>query len=226
MIEYGVDSGCKGSAMSCRIATRALIAIGMLFAAPSILASEHVDGTVLEELRQGGLVIFLRNGQAALGGRADVLAQLPAELRECEDPHNVLTDEARVTMREIGRDISRQGIPVGEVLSSPACRVVQSAWYAFGMATMKPQLVDLWSIALEGNREASEIMLRRQLSTSPEDDTNRVIASHVSNLRTVTNIELTHGEAAIFVPQDDESFSLLRRVTPDQWESLDEVAAE
>lgn len=188
------------------------------------VATSGADGegtTVGEQLRDGRLVIFLRHGRAVMGAAAEPLAELPERLREeCAERQLVLTEEAVADMKKIHRQIEMLQIPIGEVLTSPACRAVESAWHAFGKATIRPPLADLWDVELESDREASEAELREVLTSAPEGEGNLVIVSHVSNIRVLTDLDLNHGEAAIFAPGGENGFRLLRRVMPGQWSQI------
>lgn len=181
-------------------------------------AAEDEDRALVEALRDGRLVIFLRHGRAVMGATEDPLAQLPQQLREeCQERQRVLTEEATADMKEIASQIEAHDIPIGQVLTSPACRAVESAWHAFGKATIRPPLADLWDVGLDSDRDASEAELREVLSSAPQGEGNLVIVSHVSNIRALTDLDLNHGEAAIFEPGGENGFNLLRRVLPDQW---------
>lgn len=207
--------------MISRIRTTLLAIAAALLLPAAVAAADSASQSLVERLRNGELVIFLRNGRAVLGATDEPLAGLPQRLREeCVERQRVLTDEATADMRQIASQIEAFGIPIGEVLASPACRAVESAWYTFGKATIKPELAGLWDVELEGDRDAAEAELRRLLTSPPDGDGNLVIVSHVSNIRVLTDLDLNHGEAAIFEPGGGEGFNLVRRVMPDEWSRI------
>jgi len=55
------------------------------------------------------------------------------KLEDCSTQRN-LSDDGRAQARRMGKALKKRGVPIGEVLSSPWCRCVETAELAFGRA--------------------------------------------------------------------------------------------
>src|SRR5436853_5281687 len=92
-------------------------------------AAAQVDPAIVQQLRQGGYVLYMRHASTDF-------SQNDARMSSYEDCANQrnLTDKGRAEAREIGAQVKRLRIPIGEVLASPFCRTMQTARLAFGKA--------------------------------------------------------------------------------------------
>jgi hypothetical protein len=84
---------------------------------------------LMEALRQGGYTIFIRH-TATEKSTPD---QNLFDIDDCSTQRN-LSDEGKRQAERIGRSFEKLGIPVGEVLSSPYCRCMETGKLAFGKA--------------------------------------------------------------------------------------------
>jgi phosphohistidine phosphatase SixA len=175
------------------------------------------DGTMLEgkalvqALQQGGYVIFFRHANTDT-------SQTDADsgsYENCKKQRN-LNDKGRATARAIGQAFDTLKIPIAEVLVSPYCRTRDTAGLAFGHYTVNTDLV----APLKGQEQDAATKLQSLLSTAPDAGTNIVLVSHASNLTNATKLNINEGEAAIFQPNPNGSYSLVARVLPEQWVSL------
>jgi phosphohistidine phosphatase SixA len=164
-------------------------------------------------LRRGGYVIFVRHGAADEGARPGAVAALPSDLRDCHGATRPLTDSGLAQARTIGEALRTLGIPVGSIITSPACRAIETAWYALAR---RPRLED--DLFRAGGGGAT---LRRLLGTRPGPGTNTVIVGHVSNILAATNVSIEQGEALVVEPAIDGTFRIVARVEPDGWMTLD-----
>jgi len=86
-------------------------------------------------------------------------------------------------MRAVGEAYRALAAPVGRVMSSPACRCIETAWYAFGRAEVTPDLMGLWGATVtEAENAERAAALRRMLAARPAPGLNTVIAAHISNI--------------------------------------------
>jgi hypothetical protein len=174
--------------------------------------------TLREALRQGGHIIYLRHASAVTGQRPSAVSALPGQFRDCRAPERPLTEAGVAQMRAVREAYRGLGIPVGRVLSSPACRCIETAWYAFGRVEVTPDLMGLWGATVtEAEKAERAAALRRMLSTPPAPGTNTVIAAHISNILAAASLSLEEGEALIFRPDGPEGFRLVARVQGDRW---------
>jgi virginiamycin B lyase len=181
---------------------------------PERLRGERLVAT----LRRGGFVIYLRHAATdPVPDDAD-----PVVLSDCETQRN-LSAAGRRESRAIGRAIERLEIPIGRVLASPFCRSLDTARLAFATASAERTLENLETADEEGEREARIEALRRLLSTRPKGGANTVLVAHGFNITAAADVTIVEGEAAIFEPRRGDAFSLVARLTPEEWSHLARV---
>lgn len=169
------------------------------------------DVELAEQLRQGGIVIFLRHGVTRPNEES------VARLDGCKDERN-LTDAGRAAMQEVRRAIEEIDFEVSEVLVSPFCRAYETARIAFG----SEQVTDVLASRIDDERNAERLAATRELlSTAPPPGTVRVLVAHYSNLRDALGVTVEEGEAAIFLPTTkSQAPKLLARVRQEEWAAV------
>lgn len=169
---------------------------------------------VIGELRQGGLVIYLRHGTTDQSAVTDE----EADLAKCETQRN-LSVAGRDLASQIGKAVRALGIPIGTVMSSPLCRCKDTATLAFGHYTVNNDLF----FALNANAAETKRLtdsLQRMLSTLPAMKNNTVLVSHSANLREAVGIwPKPEGVAYIFRPLPGGRFQAVAKVMPEDWMS-------
>lgn len=185
------------------------------WAAPAAAAERDLPGLapLLDELRKGGLVIYMRHAateHAEASGAAEDLAR-------CATQRN-LSAAGRAEALRSGRAIKALGIPIGTVLASPFCRTGDTAQLVFGRYAPEPDLrFAMGSDAADTQRLAGA--LRRMLATAPAGGVNTVLVSHSANLFEATGIfPKPEGVAIVFRPLADGRFEPLARILPGDWE--------
>jgi phosphohistidine phosphatase SixA len=168
--------------------------------------------SVLDELRNGGLVIYFRHGPTDQTGASDETA----DLMKCETQRN-LSVEGREQAAQIGKAFQALRIPIGTVTTSPFCRCKDTAKLAFDRFTVSRDLYfAIGSDASETKQYTQS--LRRMLSTAPAKATNAVIVSHTANLREAAGIwPKPEGVAYVFRPLPDGKFEAIAMVLPEDW---------
>jgi phosphohistidine phosphatase SixA len=166
---------------------------------------------VVEDLRYGGYVVFLRHAATDRSER-DVLG---VPLTDCRGQRN-LTEAGREQARSIGRAWRSLEIPVGDVLSSGYCRTRETAELAFGRATIVPALTGIPSEQV-GTYGARVRALRRLLGTKPDPGENAVVVGHIANLEAATQVEIDEGDAAVFEPLGESRYRLVARLPASAW---------
>jgi broad specificity phosphatase PhoE len=169
---------------------------------------------VVEDLREGGYVVFLRHAATDHSQRD----RLGVPLSDCAGQRN-LTDAGREQARSIGRAWRSLEIPVGDVLSSGYCRTRETAELAFERATIVPALTGIppEQVGTYGGRVRA---LRRLLGTSPDEGENTVIVGHIANLEAATQVEIDEGDAAVFEPLGGTRYRLVARLPASAWPQL------
>lgn len=175
-------------------------------------ADEVSDRALLQRLQQGGNVIFLRHA-ATDPSQKDLSND---HLEDCSTQRN-LTPQGRKQSQAIGIAFRELKIPAGLILSSPYCRVKDTAQLAFGHAHLTDELKSFEN--MPPFEQASRIReLRTLLATPPSPtNTNTILVSHKFLFRQAAGIDIEEGEAAIFHPAGGDQFELIGRVTADHW---------
>jgi virginiamycin B lyase len=167
---------------------------------------------LVEELRDGGYVLYFRHAATDFT-QSDTD---PSDLSDCSTQRNLIA-AGREDARAIGRGFRRLGIPVGTVLSSRFCRARQTARLAFGRVRLSTDVTGLPQAATDAERSRRVEALRRLLAAPPRPGVNIVIVAHLFNLQEAAGVSIEEGEAAIFRPLGGTSFRLVSRVLPREW---------
>jgi phosphohistidine phosphatase SixA len=176
--------------------------------APPHAGTTLVDTTLIARLRAGGLHLLCRH---AITDRSRPDARR-IDFGDRTTQRN-LSAPGEAQAREIGEEIRRLRIPIGEVRTSPFFRTRESAELAFGSATI--------DVALEFN--GSDDTLRRLLATPPEPGTNTVHMSHAGRIARVLDMRalggLEEGDCAVIQPQR-EGFDVAGRIRAGEWRTF------
>jgi broad specificity phosphatase PhoE len=170
---------------------------------------------ILQDLRKGGYVIFMRHASTEEVGATDEAA----DLARCETQRQ-LSASGRAQAVAIGKAVKALGIPIGDVQTSPFCRAIDTADLAFGRHTVAKDLVFVMNTdAAEAKRLGGA--LRRMLSAPPRRGTNTVLVSHSANLREGAGIfAKPEGAAYVFRPLRHDAFEMVARILPEDWTAL------
>jgi histidine phosphatase superfamily protein (branch 1) len=137
---------------------------------------------------------------------------------DCANQRN-LTDKGRVEARELGAQVKRLGIPIGEVLASPFCRTMETARLAFGKALAMNEVRGGPARPDDPTRYDA---LKKLLSSSVAKGENRVISSHGNPFQAVAGSPyLAEGEMAVVQPLAEAGFTVVSRIRLEDWKSLD-----
>ncbi len=169
---------------------------------------------VVDRLRDGGYVVFLRHAETDHSQKD----RLGVPLTDCDGQRN-LNDAGRAQARSIGVAWRALELPLGDVLSSGYCRTRETAQLAFGRATIVPALTGI-PAEMIGTYTGRVRALRRLLGTAPPDGENTVIVGHIANLQAATEVQIEEGDAAIFVPLGDSRYRLLAKLPASAWPQL------
>ena len=176
--------------------------------------AQTLEGKALvEALRQGGYVLYLRHAATDFGQNDDAMT----DYANCAQQRN-LTDAGRAQARAIGAAMKALRIPVGPILASPFCRTRESAELIFGTPIV--------SNAVRGGPGTDDIgqryaELRKLLSTPVAKGSNLAISSHGNPFRAVAGTAyLQEGEMAVIEPLGNGQFRVVARIAYDDWASL------
>lgn len=110
-------------------------------------------------------------------------------------------------------------MPVGQVLSAPYCRTMETARLGFARADATETLIEQRP-QNESTAKVAESGLRPLLANVPAVGTNTDLVSHGFNLRSVSGFGPAEGEAVVYQPDGKGAFNLVGRVPVAQWGAL------
>jgi phosphohistidine phosphatase SixA len=123
----------------------------------------------------------------------------PVVLGDCST-QRMLSAAGRSQAQGIGRALAALRIPIGQVLSNPYSRAIDTARLAFGRSETEPALQDLETA--QGDERAARIdVLQRLLSRVPARGRNNVLVAHGVNITAAAQVPLPDGGAAVFRPE-------------------------
>lgn len=163
-------------------------------------------------LRQGGFVLYFRH----LDTRQDEEDLQPVDLHDCRKQRNLSAEGIR-RGKEIASAFRRLQLPVGEVLSSPFCRTVDTARLLAGKATPDADL--FFAIALTSEGKARKgAALRKLLARHPGKGRNALIVGHTANLQEAVGLwPKPEGVAYVFRPGPGGGTRPVARIEPATW---------
>lgn len=186
------------------------IALPMIALPLACEAVEPSGAALVAALKAGGHVIYFRHGHADQGIDKDAV-----KLGPCAEQRGLST-LGRADAVQIGRAFKRLAIPHGDIHASPYCRAIETAFLAFGSATVDHDL-RLWHGELsDEQRDGLPKIVKAKLARALRSGTNTVYVAH--NYKDVLGIDLQQGEAAILRP-DGDSFAVMARVMPGAWDA-------
>lgn len=194
--------------------TRLLLCL-LLLTGCSGLSSPQPEGPLtgdrlVEALREGGLVLYLRHTETTDTGTDDL------ERPEACEGQRSLTAAGREDAREIGRAIETLDVPIGQVVASPICRTKDTAVLAFGDVGTDRAL-----LPVEGEPSEEQLTAgRRLLAAEPPDGTNTALVGHLSNVRSLSGAEPEEGGTVVFRPDGDGEFRIVGELPPQGWQRL------
>lgn len=154
-----------------------LLAVCMLLATVHPASAQTLSGgTLIKALRQGGYVVVIRH------------ASSPREVpnKQTANPDNVngerqLDEAGRAGSAAMGRALRDLKIPVGEVLTSPTYRALETVRLArLANPQTRPELGD-GGQSMQGVTEGQAAWLRDRVTHLPSG-TNTIIVTHMPNI--------------------------------------------
>ena len=201
-------------------------AIGAAIAISVALASEagaqgqalqpQLEGReLLEALQKGGLVLLMRHMSTD-----SFVPEVGAPVNEeCANQRN-LDERGKREAKGVGEEFKRLEIPVGQVLTSPYCRCVETGMLAFGSAE-KTEELSVFDELAGAAKDARGKQIRQMLNIVPPAHQNTVLITHTGTLLYSFGLQTTpEGIAHIFRPAEFGNAIYVGRVTPEGWTYL------
>jgi phosphohistidine phosphatase SixA len=198
-----------------------------LLALSAILAGLAVEGSRAEQLSGNGLVAALRQGGYVLLMRHASSPNARPD-KAAADPENTnlerqLDQEGRDTARAMGEAIKKLGIPVGDVLSSPTYRALETVRLAsLGRAQTFAELGD-GGQSMQRIQESPADWLRKRVAEPPRGGTDTIVITHLPNImaafgRTANGV--ADGEALVILPDGKGAVEFVGRIKIEEWPKL------
>ena len=176
------------------------------------LASDLPRDALMQALKTGGVVLYIRHAQT----EADYADQINATLGDCST-QRVLSEDGWAEAKRIGKALAALDLNVVEVISSEYCRAWQTADLAFDDYHKTP---DLNFERAETYTDAQVAAMRDRVTpllAKPTDGV-RVLVGHDDPFEAATGIyPEPQGVAYLIRPDETGDFEVLGRIAPDEW---------
>lgn len=192
-------------------------AVAVLFAAGcSVVFAQKRDGdALLDALRSGGYVIVMRHASSPRA-EPDAASAAPGNV----DLERQLDEQGRDSAIAMGNAVRHSGVPIGEVLSSPTFRAMQTAELLnLGGAEPVSELGDGGRGMQRDSEGVRSTWLREDVAQPPPPGTNRLMITHTPNLVGAFGDAasgMADGESLIIMPANGEGH-IVGRMTIEQW---------
>lgn len=176
----------------------------------------RLEGQALvDALKGGGHTILMRHTST------EPVAPDPGlfNLRDCSTQRG-LSEKGKEQAQLIGKAFARLGIPVGQVLSSPYCRCLDTGKLAFGRVSESELLSpgDFLSVP-EKSERGNEV--RQVLATAPPPGGNTVLITHTGTLLYSFGLDSRpEGIAHVFKRGPAGNADYVGRLIPEDWPRL------
>ena len=153
---------------------------------------------LINELKQGGKLIFIRHAYAPGGGDPDNF-----EINDCKTQRN-LSDTGREQANKIGYFFSSNNIPIDKVFSSEWCRCKETASIAFNEFETKHFLNSFFSSKFAQNKN-SQIKSFKKFIKSWDGKKNLIFVTHYVFIFEILDYASSSGEIII----SDKDFKVI-----------------
>jgi phosphohistidine phosphatase SixA len=197
--------------------------LSLLLTACAICSADNASPSrqeLLANLRHGGYVILMRHASSPreIPDAAHVNADNKGNERQ-------LDDSGIQSAQTMGKALHHLGITIGQVLSSPTYRALQTVKLAqFGQAATFPELGDGGQSMQTDSSGTRAAWLMSRVAKVPLDGTNTVIVTHFPNIMEAYRQSadgLADGEALILKPDGHGGAPVVSRLKIDEWATLD-----
>lgn len=183
-------------------------------------AEKMADPILLNQVRQGGFVLYMRHG-ATDNSRADAIPKV--DLNDCAT-QRVLNEDGRKQAAAVGQAFQKARIPVGEIVHSPLCRAADTVKLAFP-GFKGPVRADnnlMYTANLTSEEKKPVLLATRHLVSMPVPaGTNRVIVAHAPNMADLIGYFVKpEGTVVVIRPLGSDQFEYLASIPPTLWPRL------
>jgi broad specificity phosphatase PhoE len=145
---------------------------------------------VINELKRGGNIIFIRHAYAPGGGDPKNF-----DINDCKTQRN-LSNSGRDQAKKIGSYFKKNNIPIGKVYSSEWCRCKETASIAFNDFETKSFLNSFFSSQFAKNKDRQMKKLKKFINNWNKNK-NLVFVTHYVVISEIVNYAPSSGEIVI-----------------------------
>jgi len=194
-----------------------LSVLGLVFAAPTASAQVVPTEQLVALLRQGGLVLIVRHASSPQETPSKAAANADNVTLERQ-----LDEAGRSGAIAMGRALRALMVPIGEVLTSPAYRAMETVRLGqFGTPAPVAELGE-GPQGMQGVTEAQAAWLRARVTQKPKAGNNTIVVTHNPNLARAFpewGPTVAQGETVIARP-DGASIVVIGRIKIEDWPRL------
>lgn len=188
----------------------------LLALSASVGAASLGEEDLVKALQSGGYVILMRHASSPRAAPEAARANPDNPQHERQ-----LDDLGRTSARSMGAAVRQLHIPIGQVLSSPTYRALETARLAqFASPKTYVELGDAGH-SMQGDTSGERgTWIRSRVAAAPPRGTNTVIITHFPNVLEAFPEEargLEDGEALIFRPDGHGGAAFVARVKIEEW---------
>lgn len=183
------------------------------------LAQNMPAATLVKSLRAGGYVLVMRHASSPTEAPSPQAAHPDNPKLERQ-----LDEAGRISARAMGEALRELKIPIGDVLTSPTYRALETVKFAnLPGARPQPELGD-GGQSMKTATDAQGTWLRERVARLPKG-TNTVIVTHMPNLsRAFPDLgPVADGEMIVFGPDSAGGPRPIARIRTEEWSSLRNV---
>jgi phosphohistidine phosphatase SixA len=186
-------------------------------AAGEAYTTRSVDSELLDQLRNGGYVLYMRHGET--GQDSD---QPNLQFNDCSTQRN-LSVSGRQAAVKLGAVMSELQIPIGKpVLASPFCRTRETAQLAFGRDNVRTDPLGYSIYRLSGlvtptEQQATLASLTTALEQIPRAGVNIVIIAHSFPPGVGLGEIPPLGTVVVKPAGAGKGYQIVRRISLDEW---------
>ncbi|MET0349060.1 MAG: histidine phosphatase family protein [Rhizobacter sp.] len=168
-------------------------------------ATANADEAVWRLLQGGGQVVLIRHALTTPGvGDPEGMT-----LSDCTTQRN-LSDEGRAHARALGDALRTRAVPVGEVLSSPWCRCIETVKLVLGRdPVVEPALGNVFG---RSERADAQVAALRPLVSRRPVEGNTLMFSHGSTILALTGVSPDTSEMVVLTPSGSGRFTVAGRL--------------
>ena len=164
----------------------------------NVIKADSKQIQILDILKKGGNLIFIRHAYAPGGGDPDNF-----DINDCSTQRN-LSESGRKQSKEIRKIFNENKIPIDFVISSEWCRCKETALIAFNNFETKNFLNSFFSEKFAKN-EKKQMMSLKKFVNNWKGSKNLVLVTHYVVISKVLNYTPRSGEIVI----SDKNFRII-----------------